>query len=96
MAIRIQLASNFQVVELSYENFNCINEEEINAATELVNKLGREVINEVKTAKKAGKPIKKASESQIKYAVSLGLDEDEAREMDSKEVFEYIKKHKDD
>ena len=95
MAIRVQLASNFQVVELSYEDFKSINQEEINNAIELVNKLGKEVVNEVKT-KKESKPIQKASESQIKYAVSLGLDEDDAREMDRKDVWAYIQKHKDD
>lgn len=52
MAIRIQLASNFQVVELTYDNWSDVNYQEVADATTMVNRLGSEVVNEIKTKKK--------------------------------------------
>lgn len=41
--VRIQLSSNYQVVELSYDSWESVNREEVDAATELVNELGAAV-----------------------------------------------------
>ena len=50
--VRIQLASNFQVIELTYDNWDAVNVEEISNATQMVNTLGKEVINDIKSAPK--------------------------------------------
>lgn len=99
--VRIQLASNFQVVELTYENWKEIDYNELEEATILVNKLGAEVLNETKcrTSKKAKKEIKpedRPSESQIKYAVNCGCDEVKARTMTKRELWSFINEHKND
>ena len=50
--VRIQLASNFQVIELTYDDWDAITAEEIGQAVDLINKLGKEVVNDIKTAPK--------------------------------------------
>lgn len=99
--VRIQLASNFQVVELTFENWSEIDYAELESATILVNKLGAEVLNETKskTPKKVKKEIKpedRPSESQIKYAVNCGCDEVKARTMTKRELWSFINEHKND
>ena len=50
--VRNQLASNFQVIELTYDSWDDVTEAEISQATDLVNQLGKTVINDIKTAPK--------------------------------------------
>ena len=52
MAVRIQLSSNFQVIELTYENWESVCTDELDDATNLVNELGSKVKNDIKTAPK--------------------------------------------
>ena len=52
MAVRIQLSSNFQVIELTYENWASVDTDELDDATNLVNELGSKVKNDIKTAPK--------------------------------------------
>jgi hypothetical protein len=91
--IRIQLASNFQVVELTYNSWAEANLSEIEEATELVNALGQKVTNEIKTRNTPAKPKEapnKPSQKQIDYAVSLGLSPAKAKKMTKEEIWEFI------
>ena len=98
MAVRIQLASNFQVVELTYDDWSEVNYEEVSLATDMVNRLGSEVVNEIKTKKKEEKqqnddePM--ASEKQIRFACKLGLSETKAKKMTQKELWQWIQSNK--
>ena len=100
MAVRIQLASNFQVIELTYDDWESVNTDELKDATNLVNELGAKVKNDIKTAPKSSKKEKeskkdeKASEKQLKFAYSLGLSEEEAEDMSKREVWEWIQANK--
>lgn len=100
MAIRIQLASNFQVVELTYDSWECVDASEVKGATDMVNELGRLVVNDIKTkespkkAQEESPEDKPASEAQIKFAMNLGLMEEKARKMNSKEIWKWIQKNK--
>lgn len=97
MAVRIQLASNFQVVELTYDCWEEVDQLEVNNATDLVNFLGKQVQNDIKTKNDKKEPEVKeelASESQVKYLVGLGLDEQKAKKMTKKEAWKYIQEHK--
>lgn len=95
MAVRIQLASNFQVVELTYDSWEEMDIREVNEATELVNGLGQSVKNEIKTNKgNKEEPVEKASEKQINFAVKLGLDKAKAESMNKQEVWKWIQEHK--
>ena len=98
MAVRIQLASNFQVVELTYDSWEEMDIREVNEATELVNGLGQSVKNEIKTKpskeEKKEEPVEKASEKQINFAVKLGLDKAKAESMNKQEVWKWIQEHK--
>lgn len=73
MAVRIQLASNFQVVELTYDSWEEMDIREVNEATELVNGLGQSVKNDIKTNKptkekeEKEKTEEKATPGQIKF-----------------------------
>jgi hypothetical protein len=87
--IRIQLANNFQVVELTAENLNDINKQELKQAIELVNRLAVEVLNAPKKTRGG------ASEKQINYAISLGLDRATAEGMTQKELWQYINENKE-
>lgn len=106
MAVRIQLASNFQVIELTYNSWGDVNTDELADAINLANELGSKVKNDIKTAKpvekKSGKkPGKKpentsemASESQIEWLVNLGLTRKEAKAMTKSEAWQYIQDNK--
>lgn len=97
MAVRIQLASNFQVVELTYDNWSEVNYEEVSLATAMVNRLGSEVVNEIKTKKTDDKKVSDepmASDKQIKFAVKLGLNENKAKQMTQKELWQWIQDNK--
>ena len=92
MAVRIQLASNFQVVELTYDSWEDVNDNEVTEATALVNLLGNEVINEIKTKK--SEPVEMATEGQIKFLEKLGVKEEKAKKMTKKEAWHYINDNK--
>ena len=94
MAVRIQLASNFQVVELTYDSWECVDASEVKEATDMVNELGKTVVNEIKPKKTETTEEKPASEKQIKFAMNLGLSEEKARKMASKELWSWIQKNK--
>ena len=65
MAVRIQLASNFQVVELTYDSWSEVDEVEIVQATDLVNELGQNVVNEIKS-KNASKEAEVQKKNQMR------------------------------
>ena len=92
MAVRIQLASNFQVVELTYDSWEDVNDNEVTEATALVNLLGNEVINEIKTKK--SESVEMATEGQIKFLEKLGVKEEKAKKMTKKEAWHYIQDNK--
>lgn len=97
MAVRIQLASNFQVVELTYDCWEEVDQVEVNSATDLVNFLGKQVVNEIKTKTSKDEKkesIEKASEKQINFAVKLGLDKEKAESMSKQEVWKWIQDNK--
>lgn len=95
MAVRIQLASNFQVVELTYDSWEEVNGFEVEEATEMVNKLGKEVINEIKTKEnKKEEKEEMATEGQIKFLEKLGVKEEKAKKMTKKEAWHYINDNK--
>ena len=96
MAVRIQLASNFQVVELTYESWDAVVPSEVEEATQMVNTLGKEVVNEIKTNKtKENKNEEMATEGQIKFLKGLGVSEDKAKKMTKKEAWSYLNENKD-
>lgn len=106
MAVRIQLASNFQVVELTYDKWSDVDSNEVQQATEMVNDLGQKVVNDIKTnkpvekkpEKKAGKKAEDkgemATEGQIKFLIGLGLTDKEAKAMTKGEAWQYIQDNK--
>ena len=106
MAVRIQLASNFQVIELTYDSWSDVNNDELTDAINLANELGSKVKNDIKTNKpvenKPGKkPGKKpedngemATEGQIRFLIGLGLTEKEAKKMTKSEAWQYIQDNK--
>ena len=91
MAVRIQLASNFQVIELTYENWESVDTDELKDATNLVNELGSKVKNEVKTKTQDSKKEEMATEGQIKFLVKLGIPEEVAKAMTKKEAWLKLK-----
>lgn len=106
MAVRIQLASNFQVIELTYNSWGDVNTDELTDAINLANELGSKVKNDIKTnkpvenkpGKKTGKKaednVEMASESQIEWLVNLGLTRKEAKAMTKGEAWQYIQNNK--
>lgn len=95
MAVRIQLASNFQVVELSYDSWKDVNYREVADATTMVNRLGSEVKNDIKT----NKPVEKkeeemATEGQVKFLMGLGMTQKDAKKMTKKDAWHYINENK--
>lgn len=96
MAVRIQLASNFQVVELTYDSWSQVDDAEVKQATEMVNELGKEVVNDIKTNKPidSKKPEEMATIGQIKYLVGLGVKESDAKSMTKKEAWKYLQDNK--
>lgn len=97
MVVKIQLASNFQVIELTYDSWNDVSGEELEKATNMVNNLGQIVKNDIKTNKpqEVKKEEEMATDGQIKFLVSLGLTEKEAKKMTKKEAWQFIQKNKD-
>ena len=96
MAVRIQLSSNFQVLELTYSAWDEVNNLEINQAAELVNLLGSQVANEPNKKGSGKKRIEElATKGQVSYLVGLGLDESEAKKMSKTQAWEYINKHRE-
>lgn len=92
--VRIQLASNFQVVELTYDSWDDVIQDEVTEATDLVNQLGKTVVNDIKTATKAKESKKedeeKATPGQIKYLKEkFGID---ASKMSKKEAWTTLQK----
>lgn len=94
MAVRIQLASNFQVIELTYDDWDEVTDEELEKATNMVNNLGQIVKNDIKTNKKEESKEELATEGQIKFLKELGLTEKEAKKMTKKQAWQYIKDNK--
>ena len=106
MAVRIQLASNFQVIELTYDSWNVVDKDELENAINLANEVGSKVKNDIKTNKPVEKkPEKKpgkkaednsemASESQIEWLINLGLTRKEAKAMTKGEAWRYIQDNK--
>lgn len=93
MAVRIQLSSNFQVIELTYDNWAAIDPNEILDAQQLVNEFGQNVKNDIKTNKPAEKE-EMATEGQIKFLEKLGVKEEKAKKMTKKEAWQYIQDNK--
>ena len=93
MAVRIQLASNFQVIELTYENWASVDTDELDDATNLVNELGSKVKNDIKTAPKtqeSKKEEERATPGQINFLKNkFGID---ATGMTKKEAWEKLQK----
>lgn len=91
--VRIQLASNFQVVELTGDSWMDIDAEDLEHAIKIVNDLGRKVINDIKTAPKTTQTSKgeeKATPGQIKFLKEkFGID---ASEMSKKEAWSTLQK----
>ena len=93
MAVRIQLASNFQVIELTYDNWAAIDPNEIIEAQQLVNEFGQNVHNDIKT-KESKKEEEMATEGQIKFLIKLGMKEAVAKTMTKKQAWQYIQDNK--
>ena len=93
--VRIQLSSNFQVVELTFNSLKDgdFNAEELNQAIAIVNDLGKRVINDIKTAPKtqeSKKEEEKATPGQIKFLRDkFGID---ASGMTKREAWEKLQK----
>ena len=88
--VRIQLASNFQVVELTYDSWDDVIQDEVTEATDLVNQLGKEVVNDIKTAAIAKETEEKATPGQNKYLKEkFGID---ASKMSKKEAWTTLQK----
>lgn len=94
MAVRIQLASNFQVIELTYDNWAAIDPNEIIEAQQLVNEFGQNVHNDIKTNKTNSEKEEMATEGQIKFLTKLGVKESVAKGMTKKQAWQYIQDNK--
>lgn len=97
---RIQLASNFQVVEfnlnLEDDELFTVQDNRISEAVEVVNQLGKMVENSIKTKEQPKvKAEEMASEAQIKFLKGLGMSDTEARKMTKKEAWNFIQKAKE-
>ena len=86
---RIQLASNFQVVEFNLEieddEVLSINDERISDAVNVVNKLGEVVINTIKSKEPGTTKVtteKMASEKQIELMKKLKIKNPESKTME--------------
>lgn len=93
--VRIQLSSNFQVVELTFNSLKDgdFDAEELNQAIAIVNDLGKRVINDIKTAPKtqeSKKEEERATPGQIKFLKEkFGID---ATGMTKREAWEKLQK----
>ena len=83
--VRIQLASNFQVIELTYENWESVDTDELKDATNLVNELGSKVKNEVKTKTQDNNP---PTPAQLSLCKKLNID---VKGKDKEQVRQMIK-----
>lgn len=93
--VRIQLASNFQVIELTYDSWDAVNVEEVSNATQMVNSLGKEVINDIKTAPKAEKKEEMITDKQKEFLIGkFGQKEEDIRGLTKKEAWNLINKLK--
>lgn len=91
MEIRIQLSSNYQVVELKCQDWAEL-ADNIDEAIDLVNKLGEEV--NTNTSAKPAEDVPMASEKQIAFACKLGLSESKAKKMTAKQIWQWIQDNK--
>ena len=94
MAVRIQLASNFQVIELTYDSWDSIDPNEIIEAQQLVNEFGQNVKNDIKTKTKESEKEEMATEGQIQFLCKLGMKESVAKTMTKKQAWQYIQDNK--
>lgn len=67
--IRIQLSSNYQVVELTYDNFDSMGVDDLETAVNLVNSLGNRI--QVTPSPKVDDP---PSEAQLNLCKKLHID----------------------
>ena len=93
MVYTIKAVKNFQTCEFTYcddggEELGCCLEQ----AACIVEQLDSLLQAQPQTSKEVNKEL--ASEKQIKFAVSLGLDETKAKRMSKQEVWSYIQSHK--
>ena len=84
--VRIQLSKNFQVVELTYENWESVDTDELKDATNLVNELGDSIDPSTKTASSASKMENPPTQPQLSLCKKLnidvkGKDKDQVRQM---------------
>lgn len=86
--VRIQLASNFQVIELTYENWESVNTDELKDATNLVNELGSKVKNNTKTAPKTQDMENPPTPAQLSLCKKLNID---VKGKDKEQVRQMIK-----
>ena len=102
--VRVQLSSNFQVVELHFDSMKNVNPYEIMEATNLVNQLGKNVINDIKTTqtckkstakldvKETSEEVEMASEKQIECLTKFGrMDIEDAKKLTKQEANALIK-----
>lgn len=95
--VRVQLSSNFQVVELYFDSINEINPVDIVKATDLVNQLGKNVINEIKVpnkkeTKKETNTVEMISEKQIECLTKFGhMTVEDAKKLTKAEAQQLIK-----
>lgn len=94
---RIQLASNYQVVEFNLEIENdevlTADHSDVASAIDFVNALGK-LVEQPSKATVAKKPVEKkpapkadaATKGQIEYLVALGMDESDAKKLSKKEA----------
>lgn len=97
MAVRIQLASNFQVIELTYDSLDIVTMDELKVATEIVNQLGKNVINDIKTAPKAQeKKQEMITDKQKEFLIGkFGKTEKEISKLTKKEAWNLINELRD-
>lgn len=86
--VRIQLSKNFQVVELNYENWESVDTDELNDATNLVNELGAKVDPSTKIASSASKMENPPTPAQLSLCKKLNID---VKGKDKEQVRQMIK-----
>lgn len=94
--VRIQLASNFQVIELTYDSWDDVTMDELELATDCVNRLGKQVINDIKTAPKAEKKEEMITDKQKALLVNkFGVKASDLTKCTKKQAWEMINELKD-
>ena len=86
--VRIQLSKNFQVVELTYENWESVDTDELKDATNLVNELGDLIDPSTKTASSASKMENPPTPAQLSLCKKLNID---VKGKDKEQVRQMIK-----